>query len=146
VRDTVTARLSTPYRRLRDHWVRRERALATLVGPDAARLINAYCKWVFAAFACLFLPTPLALAVHTDSSGAGLALTGLFLLGVGCLIRGFRLAGRGARLAEAYLANQVGHPVRIVAPKLSVSWWRTRIERERRQGPWPDRHEGEDAL
>jgi hypothetical protein len=119
--------------RQRNYWTRREETLATLIGRDAAWLINTCTAWALAVFACVVLPKPLALVVYPDSSSAGLALIGgLFLLGVACMTCMVVLNARGAKLAEAYVAKEVGHPVRIASAQLSVGWWRKRIERERR--------------
>jgi hypothetical protein len=63
--------------RQRNYWTRREETLATLIGRDAAWLINACIAWALAVFACVVvLPMPLALVVYPDSSSAGLALIG----------------------------------------------------------------------
>jgi hypothetical protein len=114
-------------------WTRREDALATLIGREAAWLMNACLAWTLGALACWVPTTPLALFAYVDSSGDGYALIlGLFLLGCGCAIRAVTLNGRGARLAEAYVTTEVGHPVRIGSAKLTVAWWRKRIEREHR--------------
>jgi hypothetical protein len=132
MRNPVTRRF-TPHRRLRDHWVRREDALALLIGPEAAKSMNAYYKWALAAFVCVVLPTPLVLIVQPGSSKAGLSLiVGLFVLACFCFVQGFRLGSQGTRLAEKYVGQQLGRPVQFGFGKLSVSWWRRRIECERR--------------
>jgi hypothetical protein len=110
--------------RQRNYWTRREETLVTLIGRDAAWLINACTAWALAVFACVVvLPTSLAIVVYPDSSSAGLALIGgLFLLGVACMTCMVVRNARGAKLAEAYVAKEVGHPVRIASAKLSVGW------------------------
>lgn len=106
--------------------------LTPLIGPKAATAAASQYKWTLAALALVVAATPLTLVVDPGNSDAGLAVVlSTFGLGCLCVVRAVVLSGRVARLASDHLTWEWRRPVRIAAAKVSLRWWRRRLEHER---------------
>ena len=112
-------------------------SLAELIGKEAAGVGTSYYKWTVVGLLLIASATPLALVANPGGSGLGLTLILLATcLGILCGVRAVMLSARCGILASAYLTDQWRRPVRVAGVRISLRWWRWRIQQEReRMGP-----------
>lgn len=117
------------------YFARYKERLSPLIGVDAATVVVAYYK---AVLALVFFAVPLPiLLVTTTSPGTStlglLAVVLSFAIASGIGVRLVVLTSRGGKLVSEYLTKEWGQPVRISGVKISVRWWRWRLDCERQR-------------
>lgn len=113
------------------HYFRRyEATLSDLVGADAASVAASYYKWTVAGIVLILAATPLALFTNPGGSPEGLLLVLAALAGgIACGVRAVSMSSRVSWLASNYLTQHYGRTVRIGGARISLRWWRWKIDK-----------------
>jgi hypothetical protein len=106
--------------------------LGAMIGQEAAGIVTSMYKWT--VLFVLLLITAFVVAATADPGRSMPALAGVvvcFLIAPICVVRMVRLSSRGADLASSFLTKEWGQTARIKGVKLSLWWWRWRINKEK---------------
>jgi hypothetical protein len=115
------------------YFARYKAKLIPLIGPEAAAAVVSYYKWTLAGIAFVALGFLDGVAGLATSTFGLLAFVTAFGLAIFCAIRSVWWTSRGGKLVSAYLTEEWGRPVRIAAVKVSLRWWRWRVDQERQR-------------
>jgi hypothetical protein len=115
------------------YFTRYKEKLTPLIGVDAATVVVSYYKWTLAGFTFMVLGFPVVASGWAASTPGALVIVALLALTCSCAVRCVRLTSRGGKLVSAYLTKEWGQPVRFPGVKVSMRWWRWRLEQERRR-------------